>query len=95
MTLAVPILTFDKPDGTVSEIQVKTANQDKWALHFHDKLYKSESLPAPQRAVILANMAELKKYGQEMSDYYYQTDLGNTVPMPVCPPMVSQVLGCL
>lgn len=83
------------PDGTVSEMQVRTANQDKWAEKFHDTVYKVESLPPDQRAAIMANIEQLKQYGQQMSDYYYQADLGRVTPMPVCPPMVQQVIGCL
>jgi len=83
------------PDGTTSEMQVRTANQDKWAEKFHDTVFKVESLPPAQRTVIMANIEQLKRYGQEMSDYYYQTDLGRVTPMPVCPPMVQQVIGCL
>jgi len=84
------------PDGTVSELQVRTANQDKWALQFHDTIYKRDSLPPDQRAIIEENLPQLLKYGQDMSDYYYQSDLGNVVPTPLCPPIVSQVLGgCL
>lgn len=83
------------PDGTISEMQVRTANQDKWAEKFHDSVYKVEGLPPDQKAAVMANIEQLKQYGQQMSDYYYQSDLGRVTPMPVCPPMVQQVIGCL
>jgi len=82
-------------DGTRSELQVKTENQDKWAKYFHDPMYKRHLLPPDMKKAIETNMAVIKDYGRQMSDYYYAKDNNQIIPTPLCPPIVEQILGCL
>ncbi len=82
-------------DGTRSELQVKTENQDKWAKYFHDPIYKRHLLPPDMKAAIETNMAVIREYGKQMSEYYYAQDRNLTTPSPLCPPIVMQILGCL
>lgn len=83
------------PDGTRSELQVRTPNENTWADFFHDRLYKiDESTPEGQE--VKQNMTKLSIYSAEMSEYYYQLDMGNYAAIkPPCNDLVRRLIGCL
>lgn len=82
-------------DGTTSEIQVKTPNQDTWATFFHDNLYKMKEKGA-NAAEINEHMVEMQMYAAVTSEYFYQIDSGNLAAIPPdCPPRIKRLLGCV
>jgi ppGpp synthetase/RelA/SpoT-type nucleotidyltranferase len=82
-------------DGTMSEFQLKTPNQAKWADHFHDSLYKYDKNTEIGRQTE-ENLPDLVDYSLQMSEYFYEQDLGNTnVEKPQCPQVVMRIIGCL
>jgi len=80
-------------NGLVSEIQIRTPNQEVWANWVHDNFYKP--LDDDLKAFIEVHYAEIEEYSQKMSDYYYKKDEGKEAEIPECPPQIVQVLGCL
>jgi len=80
-------------DGLLSEIQVRTPNQDKWANWSHDNFYKP--LDEGMKAFIESHYAEIETYAERMSDYYYRKDNGEEADTPECPQEITVVLGCM
>lgn len=79
-------------DGSVSEIQVKTKNMQRWSDYMHDTLYK----PARElENFVRENELLIKLYGADVSEYYYHKDLGEDWPLPNCPPKLQYRVGCL
>jgi ppGpp synthetase/RelA/SpoT-type nucleotidyltranferase len=82
-------------DDTMSELQIKTPNQAKWADFFHDRTYKVNASTDYGREVI-THFKEIKKYSHDMSDYYYKLDMGDTTALqPKCPIHTERIIGCL
>lgn len=82
-------------DGTMSEFQVKTPNEEKWANHFHDTLYKYDK-NTQQGKQIEENLPDLMDYSLLMSDYFYSLDTGITnIEKPQCPEPAMRIIGCL
>lgn len=87
-------LIKDKETGAVSELQVRTKNQDTWAAYVHDKIYKM-----PDKAIkqLGSSITEAYEYAAHLSEYFYSLDTGKTnVQKPDCPEKIMEVIGgCL
>lgn len=85
-------INIKNPDGTVSEIQIRTPGQDKWATWAHDIVYKPGT--AKMKKVIQANINSVNAYAKDLSDYYEKLDHGEKATKPKCPPELEPVKGC-
>ena len=78
-------------DGLVKEIQIRTPNQDKWAIWGHDP-YKPQN--AAQKAAVGTKLApgprrdEVLAFGKAMAERYLAIDKGEAVPEK--PPQLAQ-----
>lgn len=83
----------DKETGVISEVQVRTVNEDRWATFAHDRVYKADG---EQRKVLDANKGAVNSYLTGMSDYYFKLDSGiKNVKKPDCPDVIHRITGCL
>lgn len=90
---SVHLLVKDQQSGLVSEIQIRTQNQDKWATYAHDRVYK---MPDDVLVKLDQHRGEVNAYTKAMSNYYYDLDSGKTGGIkPPCPEIVHEVIGCL
>lgn len=80
-------------NGLVSEIQVRTPNQNKWAIFFHDKFYKP--IDDDLKAFVESHYSTIDDYAQRMSDYYFKQDNGEDVEVPECPSEIIEMIGCV
>lgn len=81
-------------NGLEFEIQVRTANQNKWAEWAHD-IYKPRN--EAQEKAARDNAEDIDKYKMLMSAYFYSQDNPKApkVEPPNCPPVVKDSFGCL
>lgn len=86
--------TVQDPDSKViSEVQVRTVNEDKWATYSHDKLYK---VSGKDKEILDANKGEVNDYMLGMSNYYYELDSGKrSASRPPCPKSIQRLIGCM
>jgi len=80
------------PDGTISELQLKTPNQQKWAHTVHDKIYK---IPKDKLEETNKIMPEIKEYTHAMSDHFFALDSGEESTAPPCPPPIDNLGLCM
>lgn len=92
---AIHMTVQDKDSGLMSEIQVKTQNQDRWAIWAHPSLHKNEELPPDFRATIEKNRDGVNAYGRAMSNYFHDIDSGIKAEKPKCPEYIARTVGCL
>src|SRR3990170_27389 len=85
-------LSIKDKQGLVSEIQIRTPNQQKWADWAHE-FYKP--LDNEMKEYLKENMNVITDYSYKMSDYFYDLDNGKEVNPPECPPQITNVIGCL
>jgi ppGpp synthetase/RelA/SpoT-type nucleotidyltranferase len=80
-------------DGVKHEFQLRTENQDKWADYAHDNFYK----PATTKQADFFNRhrERINDYTLDMSNYFYEQDMGRNIKKPDCPPMIMMVVDCL
>lgn len=77
----------------VTEIQIRTPNQDKWANYTHNKIYKPSK---KMHETTKENRVAIYNYINEMSNHYYALDSGSTnVNKPNCPEIVRKTIGCM
>jgi len=83
----------DKKTGLISEVQVRTQNQDHWATFAHDKVYK---LSGEDRLKFAQNKEVINSYMNGMSEHYFKLDSGITNSVkPPCPPSIASTIGCM
>jgi ppGpp synthetase/RelA/SpoT-type nucleotidyltranferase len=80
-------------NGLLSEVQVRTPNQETWANWSHDNFYKP--LDEGMKAFIESHYVEIETYAERMSDYYYKVDNGEEAEQPECPPELTVKMGCM
>jgi len=80
-------------DGLLSEIQIRTPNEEKWANWSHDNFYKP--LDDDLKLFIESHYTDIETYAERMSDYYYKKDNGEEAEIPECPSEITVVLGCM
>ncbi len=80
-------------NGFLSEIQIRTPNEHKWANWSHDNFYKP--LTDDLKAFVEAHYATVEAYAERMSDYYYKVDNGEEAEIPECPSEITVILGCM
>jgi len=88
---SIHLEVIDK-QGTSSEIQIRTPNQQKWADWAHDNFYKP--LTNELKEYLAENMNAITEYSYKMSDYFYDLDSGKKTNPPECPPELV-VIGCI
>src|SRR3990172_3837984 len=86
----VHLSIIDK-QGLVSEVQVRTPNQQKWADWSHE-FYKP--FDNEMKEYLKENMNIITDYSYKMSDYFYDLDSGKKANPPECPPELV-IIGCL
>lgn len=83
------------PDGRRGELQIKTPNQAIWADFVHNTGYKPD-LRTKTGRMVSDNKAEFTAYTDQVSEYFYQVDNGNTnMIKPVCPEKFRSINVCL
>jgi len=85
-------LNVKNADGSLSEIQVRTKNQDDWAMWTYNILYKPKA--ASVRDYVKEHQTEIQNYAEDVSDALYGIDTGKGAKMPDCPPVVSNEQMC-
>lgn len=86
-------VVVENKDGTNSEIQIRTPNQDKWATWAHDSVYKPGTPELKKQ--VQENIQIVTKYAEDLSDYYLKLDRGEKIAKPDCPPEISNIEVCL
>ena len=79
-------------DGTISELQLKTANQQKWATTVHNRVYK---IPKDKLKETKKLMPEITEYTHKMSDHFFALDNGEESTVPPCPPKINNLGLCM
>ena len=79
-------------DGTISELQLKTPNQQKWASTVHNRVYK---IPKDKLEETKKLMPEIKDYTSRMSDHFFAIDSGEESTAPPCPPKIQPLGLCM
>ncbi len=82
----------DAETGRPVEIQVRTKNQDAWALWSYDLTYKPKSKTFQELS--LADKETVRQYQSDVSDYLYTLDQDRTATKPECPDLITQVVKC-
>ena len=85
-------IQFIDHDGNEKELQLRTAHQDIHSEWMH-LVYKPET--PYQEHIVETHGSVLWKYAEDMSDYFYAVDKGQTATKPPCPDTVRQSIGCL
>jgi len=80
-------------NGLLSEIQIRTPNEEKWANWSHDNFYKP--LTDDLKLFVESHYATVEEYAERMSDYYYKKDNGEEAEIPLCPPELTEKMGCM
>lgn len=79
------------PDGTTSELQVRTKNQTKFGDWAHD-FYKTPT--EEMSGWVEPNRQQLTQYMEELGDYYYYLDVGMVAEPIPCPPLLIEHARC-
>ncbi len=87
-------LIVEDEDGLQKEIQVRTANQNKFADWNHN-VYKP--LTRAQADLVSSHKNVISAYAKAYSDHVFSVDSGDDtpVPKPKCPDEVRAAVGCL
>jgi ppGpp synthetase/RelA/SpoT-type nucleotidyltranferase len=82
-------LSIRSEEGLISEIQIRTPNQDRWANWAHE-YYKP--LTPEMKEYLQENMNTISDYASKMSDYFYKIDRGVRAKVPECPPEIRECI---
>jgi ppGpp synthetase/RelA/SpoT-type nucleotidyltranferase len=84
----------DKKTGMISELQIRTKNQDIWANYVHDRIYK---MPHTVMQRLGPRLNQVHEYVSDLAQYLYELDSGNVnVKKPDCPEKIMEEIGgCL
>jgi|LWDU01.1.fsa_nt_gi ppGpp synthetase/RelA/SpoT-type nucleotidyltranferase len=84
---------IDDGSGVLSEIQIRTKNEDTWANYVHDRIYK----PANNKLknYVSKNKDMVNNYVLGMSEYFHNIDRGDTDKRPDCPEKIEIIMGCM
>lgn len=87
-------LIVEDEDGLQKEIQVRTANQDKFADWSHD-VYKPTS--KLQDELVKKHKTVIGAYARAYSEHFFSVDSGSDSPLPKpeCPDEVRMSVGCI
>ena len=84
---------IDDGSGILSEIQIRTKNEDVWANYVHDRIYKPSNKKL--KNYVSKNKDMVNNYILGMSEYFHNIDRGDTDKRPDCPENIQVVMGCM
>ena len=84
---------IDDGSGILSEIQIRTKNEDTWANYVHDRIYKPTDKKL--KNYVDKNKEMITNYVLDMSEYFHNLDMGMFEERPDCPEKIEVVMGCM
>jgi ppGpp synthetase/RelA/SpoT-type nucleotidyltranferase len=84
---------IDDGSGILSEIQIRTKNEDVWANYVHDRIYKPSNKKL--KNYVSKNKDMVTNYILGMSEYFHNIDRGDTDERPDCPENIQVTMGCM
>jgi ppGpp synthetase/RelA/SpoT-type nucleotidyltranferase len=84
---------IDDGSGILSEIQIRTKNEDTWANYVHDRIYKPTNKKL--KNYVSKNKDMVNNYILGMSEYFHNIDRGDTDKRPDCPEKIEIIMGCM
>ena len=84
---------IDDGSGILSEIQIRTKNEDTWANYVHDRIYKPTDKKL--KNYVDKNKEMITNYVLDMSEYFHNLDMGMFDERPDCPEKIEVVMGCM
>ena len=84
---------IDDGSGILSEIQIRTKNEDTWANYVHDRIYKPTDKKL--KNYVDKNKEMITNYILGMSEYFHNVDRGMSEERPDCPEKIEVVMGCM
>ena len=84
---------IDDGSGILSEIQIRTKNEDTWANYVHDRIYKPTNKKL--KNYVSKNKDLVNNYILGMSEYFHNIDRGDTDKRPDCPEKIEIIMGCM
>ena len=84
---------IDDGSGILSEIQIRTKNEDTWANYVHDRIYKPTDKKL--KKYVDKNKEMVTNYVLDMSEYFHNLDMGMFDERPDCPEKIEVVMGCM
>lgn len=84
---------IDDGSGILSEIQIRTKSQDKWANYVHNTIYKPKNKKL--KNYVNKNKEMITSYVLDMSEYFHNIDKGMDDKRPDCPEDIEIVMGCM
>ena len=84
---------IDDGSGILSEIQIRTTSQNKWANYVHNTIYKPKNKKL--KKYVAKNKDMVTSYVLGMSEYFHNIDKGMNDKRPDCPENIKVVMGCM
>jgi|TARA_R110000850_G_scaffold135740_1_gene256876 ppGpp synthetase/RelA/SpoT-type nucleotidyltranferase len=84
---------IDDGSGVLSEIQIRTKNEDVWANYVHDRIYKPSNKKL--KNYVSKNKEMVTNYILGMSEYFHNVDRGDVSEKPDCPEKIEVMMGCM
>jgi len=84
---------IDDGSGVLSEIQIRTKNEDVWANYVHDRIYKPKNNKL--KNYVSENKDMVNSYVLGMSEYFHNIDRGDIDERPDCPQQIQIEMGCM
>ena len=84
---------IDDGSGILSEIQIRTKNENTWANYVHDRIYKPTDKKL--KKYVDKNKEMVTNYVLDMSEYFHNLDMGMFDERPDCPEKIEVVMGCM
>ena len=84
---------IDDGSGILSEIQIRTTSQNKWANYVHNTIYKPKNKKL--KKYVAKNKDMVTSYVLGMSEYFHNIDQGLLDKRPDCPENIEVVMGCM
>jgi ppGpp synthetase/RelA/SpoT-type nucleotidyltranferase len=84
---------IDDGSGILSEVQIRTKNEDTWANYVHDRIYKPTNKKL--KNYVDKNKEMITNYVLGMSEYFHNLDMGMVEERPDCPEKIEVIMGCM
>jgi ppGpp synthetase/RelA/SpoT-type nucleotidyltranferase len=84
---------IDDGSGILSEVQIRTKNEDTWANYVHDRIYKPTDKKL--KNYVDKNKEMITNYILGMSEYFHNVDRGMSEERPDCPEKIEVAMGCM
>ena len=84
---------IDDGSGILSEVQIRTKNEDTWANYVHDRIYKPTNKKL--KNYVDKNKEMITNYVLGMSEHFHNLDMGMVEDKPDCPEKIEVVMGCM